>query len=247
VGVHRIPAAGDAFSGARQKQDDTLDAQYSGFERLYGWATAPGSSRATSLSKLTPSATTTCVFSTAGASVEAVPVAGTWSSSMLISGISADDLEVTSELASEALGNELIFTEFDSYSPKRHRVRLQVRDIDGPGARRHSYSYYLGYAKAPRRSRCACGHAYGMLMVAIYERAPEARIETALITYRDARDFLLHYEDALYRNVGSRRMPIAYADECTCETDDIGTDTIEEWRLGVAEMPSVENTATVAR
>ena len=166
---------------------------------------------------------------------------------MLICGISAQDLEAARDVASEALGNELIFTEFEATSATRHKVRLQVRDIDGQGARKHSMLYYLGYANAPRRSRYACSHAFVMLFVAVYERAPEARIETAFATYRGARDFLGRYEDVLYLNVGSCSCPIVFADECTCESDDIQTDTSEDWRIGYPEMPSVENTQTVAR
>ena len=146
---------------------------------------------------------------------------------MLISGISAADLEGAREVASAALGNELIFTEFVSTSGRRHKVRLQVRDIDGPGARRHSHSYIMGYGNAPRRSRYACAHTYGVLFTAIFEREPDARIQTAQITYRGALEFLMTYQDILDRNIGSTWYPLRFGDECTCETDEINTDTLE--------------------
>jgi hypothetical protein len=160
---------------------------------------------------------------------------------MLISGISIEDLEAAREVASQDLGNELIFTEFESLSPTRHKVRLQVRDIDGPGARRHSMMFFIGAAKAPRRSRYACAHAWGFLFVAIYERNPHAYIRTADITYHNAWEFLATYETVLNRNVGSQACPIYFADECTCPSDTIPTDTIEGWSLGIAEVPSPEN------
>src|SRR4051794_40778598 len=117
---------------------------------------------------------------------------------MIVSGISAEDLEAARDVASRALGNEIVFSEFESYSPTRHRVRLRVENIDGPGTRRrHSLSYFYGWVKAPRRSRHACGHAYGMLFVAVFERAPQARIQTAFATYYGARDFLETYEYVL--------------------------------------------------
>jgi hypothetical protein len=77
---------------------------------------------------------------------------------MIISGVTYSDLEAARDVASRALGNEIMFPEFSSYSPKRHRVRLMVRDIDGPGARRHSQMFWFGYGKRPRRSRYACAH-----------------------------------------------------------------------------------------
>jgi hypothetical protein len=166
---------------------------------------------------------------------------------MIVSGISAEDLEAARDVASRALGNEIVFSEFESYSPTRHRVRLRVENIDGPGTRRRqSLSYFYGWVKAPRRSRHPCGHAYGMLFVTVFERAPQARIQTAFATYHGARDFLETYEYVLARNVGSVVYSLAYCDECTCETNDIQTDTIEGWYIGRPAMPSPENTQTVA-
>jgi len=75
---------------------------------------------------------------------------------MVISGLTFEELQAARDVASSLLGNELVFTELDSYSPTRWRLRLQVRDIDGPGARRHSHMYLLGHARHPRRSRFAC-------------------------------------------------------------------------------------------
>jgi hypothetical protein len=163
---------------------------------------------------------------------------------MIIKGISAADLEAARDVASTTLGNELVFSEFESHRPNRHRVRLQVADIDGPGARRHSHMYCLGYGNAPRRSRHACGHAYGFLFVAIYERAPMCRIQTAFAVYRDVYDFLAKYPSVFDKNVGSRMVPLRFGDECTCETDDIGDDPLRvgSWHIGVPEMPTPENT-----
>jgi hypothetical protein len=151
---------------------------------------------------------------------------------MIISEISREDLEAAREVASDALGNRLVFWEFESTSKLRHRVCMQVADIDGPGARRHSHLFYLGYGSWPRRSWFACGHAYGALFTAVYERNPHATIQTAFATYHDAREFLNMYQSVLDRNVGSMMLPIRYGDECTCEPDYIETDTIEGWHVG---------------
>ncbi len=162
---------------------------------------------------------------------------------MIISGISAEVLEAARDVASTALGNELVFSEFESYRPNRHRVRLQVADIDGLGARRHSHMYYYGRYAQRRRGRFACAHAYGMLFTAIYERAPMCRIQTAMETYRDVYDFLAKHPSVLDKNVGSRMVPLRFGDECTCESDDIGDDTLRVglWHIGVPELPRPEN------
>ena len=140
-----------------------------------------------------------------------------------------------------------MFPEFSSYSPKRHRERLMVRDIDGPGARRHSQMFRFGYGKRPRRSRYACAHTYGFFFVAVFERNPDARVHTAKTDYRGYREFLDKYLDVLDSNVGSIMYPLRYADECTCCSDYIPADTIQPWtwERGHMEMPSRENTETI--
>ncbi len=162
---------------------------------------------------------------------------------MIISGITAEDLEAARDVASSALGNDLIFSEFESYKPRRHRVRLQVRDSDDPGARRHSHLYQLGYGRLRRRSRFACGHAYGFLFVAIYEREPRCLIKTAFARYRDVWEFLTLYRSVLDRNVGSRMLPLRYGHECTCLSDDLLTDSLQPWLWyrGEAALPTTEN------
>jgi hypothetical protein len=167
---------------------------------------------------------------------------------MIISGITHEDLESARDVASALLGNEIVFSELHSYSPKRHQVRLQVRDIDGPGARRHSHSYVMGATGKPRRSRFACRHTYGHLFAAIYVRNPLAKIQTAFAYYRDLWDFLAYYQDVLDRNIGSVMYPLRLGDECTCDSDEIPTDTLEPWmwRRGHEELPSAQNMETIS-
>ena len=168
---------------------------------------------------------------------------------MIISGVSWEDLEAARDVASQALGNELVFYDFDSLSPKRHRFMLKVGDIDGQGARRHSHSFHAGYSITPRRSRYACSHAYGYFYVAVYEREPKAKIQTVMAYYKDVWDFLGAYQSVLDRNIGSLYYPARYGDECTCVSDSIPTDTLEPllWREpgDRAEVPNTENTETV--
>ncbi len=163
---------------------------------------------------------------------------------MIVNGLSYPDLKAAREVASWALGNELVFSKIEAYGEDLYRIRLRVRDIDGPGARWHGSAYHLGYANWPRRSWFACSHAYGFLYVAIYERNPRAKITTAQIHYRDAWDFLNQYQTALDQNVGSRTLPLRGGDECVCYSDDIVTDTLRPslWERGFAELPNERNT-----
>jgi hypothetical protein len=95
---------------------------------------------------------------------------------MIVSGVTREDLIAAAGIAGGVLGNPLHFARLDSYSEKKHVVRLRVRTLDAPGARLHLHSYLLGHSRNPRRSRHACGHAEGAFLVAIFERAPDARV-----------------------------------------------------------------------
>ena len=45
------------------------------------------------------------------------------------------------------------------------------------------------------------------------------------------------YDEVLYRDVGSRVCPIEYASECTCASDDIGAEALEDTRLYLDGVP----------
>jgi hypothetical protein len=168
---------------------------------------------------------------------------------MIIRGVTRQDLEAARDVASLTLCNTLVFSKLRSYSPAqlRYGARLQVRDMDGPGARRHSHAYASGFTDRPRRSRFACAHAYGHLFVAIFERCPEARIHTAFADYKEWRDFLAKYRGVIDMNVGSTMFPVRHGDECACESDEVPTDTLDDylWRRGAPQMPIPANTETV--
>jgi hypothetical protein len=144
---------------------------------------------------------------------------------MLVKGISRRDLEAAVEIASETLGNRLEL--YATYPANRRRsawrFRLKVADPDASGARRYFRRYGLRLAKAPKRSHNPCTHALGALYVAILERKPYAQVETFHpaffrgVLFRDAREFLRKYKEMVDRERG----------ECTCESDEIETVTIE--------------------
>jgi hypothetical protein len=148
---------------------------------------------------------------------------------MLIRGVTRDDLMAAADVASMALGNELVVYDLRpaNRSQTAWRLRLKVADLDKPGARLHLRDYYFGVTERPRRSRHACCHAHGAFYTAVFERNEHAVIETAHARYRGARDFLCAYPVVLDRNIGSMMFPIRFGDCCTCHSDLIETDSIE--------------------
>jgi hypothetical protein len=144
---------------------------------------------------------------------------------MLVKGITRADLDAAAEIASGALGNRLELYAIYPANRRRSawRFRVKVADPDTPGARRYFRRYRLRLAKAPKRSHSPCTHALGALCVAIFERKPYAHVETfhpaffGGVCFRDAREFLRKYKGMVDGERG----------ECTCESDEIETVTID--------------------
>jgi hypothetical protein len=148
---------------------------------------------------------------------------------MIVRGITLEDLHAAVEVASEALGNQIVVEDIRPENKRgdAHRFRVKVANSDEPRARVHLLSYYYGHTTKPRRSRYACAHTYGVLFMAIFERNPHASIRTGKAHYRDAWNFLRKYQGVLDSEIGSRACPIRYGDSCTCESDEIDTTTID--------------------
>jgi hypothetical protein len=144
---------------------------------------------------------------------------------MLVKGISRADLEAAVEIASGSLGNRLELHAIYPANRRRSawRFRLKVADPDAPGARRYFGRYGLRLTKAPKGSHNPCTHALGALCVAIFERKPYAQVETFHPAFfrgdrfQDAREFLRKYKGMVDRELG----------ECTCQSDEIETLTID--------------------
>ena len=143
---------------------------------------------------------------------------------MLVKGISRGDLEAAVEIASGTLGNRLeLYAMYPANRSSAWRFRVRVADPDAPGARRYFRRFRLIPTKAPKRSHDPCAHALGALCVAMFERKPYAHVETFHpaffrgVLFRDAREFLRKYKGMVDRERG----------ECTCESDEIETETID--------------------
>ena len=82
---------------------------------------------------------------------------------MLIRRAGEDDIRAALDIANIQFKGNLQFKELEDRSgPRvpRFKVRLAVRNLDGPGCRRGFLSYVYGLADKPRRIRSACYHAY---------------------------------------------------------------------------------------
>ena len=157
---------------------------------------------------------------------------------MLVKYANEADIFAALEVANWKYEGNLIMKEFEDVSgPRvsRHKVRLTVKDLEGPGCRRGFLSYAYGHTNAPRRIRSACYHAVGAWMVALFERVPDAVIESGSMhlqggRYKGAAGFLREYQSVGENNIGSQIYPIAFRDACNCwehDTDIIDTTTLQ--------------------
>ena len=139
---------------------------------------------------------------------------------MIIRGIEEQDLQAALEVANYAYHGNLRFREEpEPITPRRlsWRVRLGVKDFGRPGHRSRPWrDRYWGAWEARRYARLACYHAHRDFLYAVFERAPYAKIFTAVGAYRGLADF----EDTNRRigqmNVGSHFELVRFADCCDC-------------------------------
>jgi len=91
-----------------------------------------------------------------------------------------------------------------------YRVRLKLA---------HTKQYQrLGFTG--RRIAAVCWHGHRAYFDALYKRAPEALVQTAQATYRNAADFTESHDDTGYKNIGSLADPLSYRAACLCTWQD---------------------------
>lgn len=91
--------------------------------------------------------------------------------------------------------------------------------------RRSTAKGYEGTWFAPVVPGAVCWHGHRDFLRALFERAPEAVVRTAFITYRGKEDFERNYRETRYGKpgVGNTYMgaqPTAYAEACTCRGEE---------------------------
>ena len=136
---------------------------------------------------------------------------------MIIHGIEEHDLRAALEVANYAYKGNLCFREEPATlrSPQSWRVRLSVKDPEGPGYRRWVYRSWWDQ-RTDRHIRSVCYHAYRDFLYAAFERSPHARVITALTMYEGFRNFESTYRRTGKLIVGSFFEPVRFEDCCDC-------------------------------
>ena len=81
------------------------------------------------------------------------------------------------------------------------------------GARIYQRRSYQG-----RHVAAVCYHGHLAFYRALYTYAPEAVVQTAMVTYRSADDLEACKHVAACRNIGSRMEPLHYNEACDCHS-----------------------------
>jgi hypothetical protein len=142
---------------------------------------------------------------------------------MIIHGIEGHDLWAALEVANYAYRDNLCFRKepepLTTLSSQSWRVRLAIKDHDGPGCRSQlSWSWWdqFWWNRKGKHTTSACYHAYRDFLYAVFERAPYARALTSLAVYEGLRNFVSTHERTGRLVVGSYLEPIRFEDCCDC-------------------------------
>lgn len=104
---------------------------------------------------------------------------------MKVRGLDKPDVRRALESANRNYGGNLTFSRAPEQYGNFVIFTLRVTDSSGPGAQR---------SESGRKTVSACWHAHRDLMNAIFWRAPDAILVTALARYEGALDFVEKFE-----------------------------------------------------
>ena len=142
---------------------------------------------------------------------------------MIIRGIEKWDLWAALGVANYAYRGNLCFREdpkpIEDSSRRGWRVRLGVKDLNGPGRRRWVFQSWWAQSWWDRKAGhilSACYHAHRDFLYAVFERAPYAQVVTSLAVYAGLVDFEATHRRTGRLNVGSFFEPVRFEDCCDC-------------------------------
>jgi hypothetical protein len=141
---------------------------------------------------------------------------------VIVRGIEEQDLRAALEVVNYAYRGNLRFREEpepETASRQGWRLRLGVRDPDGPGRRRRvprSWWDPSWWEQKAKHACSACYHAHRDFLYAVFERAPQARVVATLAVYEGLRDFESTHRRVSELNVGSFFEPVRFGDCCDC-------------------------------
>ena len=97
----------------------------------------------------------------------------------------------------------------------RIQVSLTCKSSHAAGARR-SRAYRFNPAKPRRRTTAVCWHGFRDVLLAVFERYPEARIVTGMADYQGLEGFENTYIPTSRVNIGPEADPVTYPELCDC-------------------------------
>lgn len=97
----------------------------------------------------------------------------------------------------------------------RIQVSLTCKSSHAAGARR-SRAYRFNPAKPRRRTTAVCWHGFRDVLLAVFERYPEARIVTGMADYQGLEGFENTYIPTSRVNIGPAADPVTYPELCDC-------------------------------
>ena len=97
----------------------------------------------------------------------------------------------------------------------RIQVSLTCKSSYGAGARR-SRAYRFNPSKPRRRTTAVCWHGFRDVLLAVFERHPDARIVTGMADYRGLEGFENLYIPTSRVNIGPPADPVTYPELCDC-------------------------------
>lgn len=100
---------------------------------------------------------------------------------------------------------------------KGDRFRLKLRTRDSRGLR----SKVKRSMGRERHIPALCWHGFRDVLQAVFERYPNARIDTAMAKYIGLEGFMEKYPATGLRNVGSQMFPVQAREECDCVADGV--------------------------
>lgn len=128
---------------------------------------------------------------------------------MQVTGLSLDKFrEIVAEISTVCYdGNVIVEQEAHAHSDNRFTARLRTKSSRGSGAR---------LSWSGRHIPAACWHAYRDVLEAVFEEYPDARIRTAMATYKGRQGFRENYPGTAYKNIGSMMAPAYMPELCGC-------------------------------
>lgn len=138
---------------------------------------------------------------------------------MMIRGVEEHDLRAALDVANYAYKGNLSFKkEPDPIQGSENRswkVQLGLQDAEAPGCRRFAQLSWRGLT-LEGQTHLPCSHAYRDFLYAVFERAPQAWVDTAFATYNGRGDFVSRHRHVGYGIMSNLFSSALFRNGCNC-------------------------------